>query len=186
MTTKAKSSTLEKASVLAAILILVAIAVYLVSYYFKHSNLQAEPAYAANIPASGNVARIQSITTGWVKREADDTIYPVGTITLDPSLSQSGSLRVFFMKDVGVGLADAKTIGDSDTFEVTHGLFANGTNSLTVTCTKGLPSMSDFFGYCAQEETRWTLEVLEPKAGSSEFVKFARAPIDTVLLKETQ
>lgn len=166
-----------------ALLLLAGIAAYFVSYFFSHSDAKFEEPYATNTPVTGNVAHIESITTGWITKEGSDTVYPTGTITLDSTKSNSGTIRVLFKKDVGAGLRAPATIGDSNSFKVSNGLFANGTNSVTITCTKGLTNTAEFLGYCAQDESRWTIVALEPQADSSEFTEFAHAPIETVMLE---
>lgn len=183
MTNPSQPNSLEKCSVAFALLLLIGGVVYFVNYFFSHSDVKFEEPYTTNTPVTGNVAHVESITTGWVKEEAVETIYPTGTITLDPAKSKSGSIRVLFKKDVGVGLDKETIIGDSNSFKVTNGLFDNGTNTVTITCTKGLPNMAEFLGYCSQDNFRWTIVALEPKADSSEFVEFAHAAIDTVILE---
>lgn len=183
MTNPSQPNSLEKCSVAFALLLFVGVVVYFVNYFFSHSDVKFEEPYATNTPVTGSVAHVESITTGWIKKEGVETVYPTGTITLDSAKSKSGSIRVLFKKNVGTGLSKEATVGDSNSFKITNGLFENGTNTVTLTCTKGLPNMAEFLGYCAQNDFRWTIVALEPKADSSEFSEFAHAPIDTVIVE---
>ena len=179
---KKKSSPIEYVSMSIAVLLLLSLAIYFVVYTKRHTNIVSEPVYVTNVPVEGNYAAVESITTHWV--EQNDSFFPVAIITLDPSKSKSGALRTFFRSNVGA-LADvSKVVGDSDTTKFNNGLFENGASTITVQCTKGFPSMAEFLGYKAQNDSRWQIEILEGKGDSrraADFTTLAHAPVEPIL-----
>ena len=154
---KKKSSLIEYVSMAIAVLLLLSLAIYFVTYTTTHTKIVSEPIYQSNVPAEGKYAAVDSITTHWV--EINEALYPVAVITLDPSKSRSGSLRIFFRTNVGA-LADiSKIVGDSNTSKFKDGLFENGESTITVQCTKGFANMAEFLGYKAQDDSRWVIEI---------------------------
>jgi hypothetical protein len=184
---KKKSSPIEYVSMAIAVLLLLSLAIYFVVYTSTHTKIVSEPVYVTNVPVEGKYAAVDSITTHWV--EKNDAFYPSAVITLNPSKSNSGSLRTFFRTNVGA-LADAsKVVGDSNTYNFKDGVFENGESTITVQCTKGLSNMAEFLGYKAQDDSRWVIEIREGKSGSrssSDFSELAHAPISPTLAESKE
>ena len=177
-----KSSPFEYVSMAIAMLLLISLAVYFVAYTKTHTNIVSEPVYVSNVPSMGKYAAVESITTHWI--ENNGGYYPVAVISLDPSMSKSGSIRTFFRTNVGALADTSKIVGDSNTFKFKDGLFQNGLSEMTVQCTKGLSNMADFLGYKAQDDSRWEIEIREANGEShraSDFTKLTHAPIDPIL-----
>lgn len=181
---KAPTSILEKSCIAVGILLIVAAGIYLYSYTADQYDTDPKPAYYSEFPITGKYFEIETVDTGFVQSENDETLYPSATIRLNPSSTQTGAIRVFFRSNVGESVHESKVVGDSDTLEIKNGKFSNGSNEITLQCTKGLANMADFYGYKSQDESRWVLKVRESNDASNtkNFVDLTQAAIEPLIL----
>ncbi|MFC5049734.1 hypothetical protein ACFPK9_03790 [Rubritalea spongiae] len=186
MAKKTPNSLLEKLSIVVAVLLLVAIAAFFVSYFYKSYEVTREPSYADNLPVKGEFASIEKIETHWKEDPTTRTIFPYVTITL-ASDSTSGSLRALFCKNKSLNDLDQTVVGDPHTLNFQQGKFDNGTNTTTIKCSQGLPDLANYLGYKDQDTYRWTIRIRESsdaQQGSTSFSALAHAPIEPKLVEE--
>jgi hypothetical protein len=188
MAQKTPNSLIEKISIGAAILILIALAAFFVSYFYGSYEVTRKPSYASNLPAKGQYASVETIETHWEVDSVTKKVFPYATITLG-SKSQTGSLRALFCKNKSLNDLEQKVVGDPHTLKFTQGKFENGSNSITIKCSQGLPDLAEFLSYKDQDLYRWTIRVRESSATqgrTSDFTALANAPIEPTLLEETK
>ncbi|MGJ8672659.1 hypothetical protein [Rubritalea sp.] len=186
MAKKTPSSLIEKISMAAAVLLLVAVASFFISYFYKSYEVTSEASYADNLPATGKFAGIESIVTHWQEDPITKKVFPYATIALEPD-STSGSLRALFGKNKDLNDLDQTVIGDPHTLQFSQGKFNNGTNTITIKCSQGLSDLAEYLGYKDQELYRWTIRVSESskdQQSSSAFSALAHAPIEPKLVEK--
>ncbi|WP_018968904.1 hypothetical protein [Rubritalea marina] len=169
-------------------LLLLALGLGALYYLSSIGNMTALEPYESDIPAEGQWLHIDAIETYWITNAKEEVI-PVATITIDSNHNSDGTLRVLFKSNIGDANEVSKYVGDSNTLAITGGKFPNGSNTITIQCTKGLENMADYLGYKSQPFMRWVVELREaaPNANrATDFSELTHAPLNPVMLEVAQ
>lgn len=174
--------TIEIISMSLAGALLITLGVGAFNYVHTHGHAVNTPPFVGEMPATGIYVHVDTVETYW-KKNTRGQFVPVADITLG-SQDNDGTLRVIFKSNIGNNFESSNYVGDSNTIQITGGKFSNGTKSMTILCTKGLSSLSEFLGYKSIDDIRWVVEFREAAPETrkaSEFQVLTHRPIEPVL-----